>query len=93
MTTPKPRATAGKTASPPSTRVRCKLATIEDVKLELARLYREGKAGKRDVADASRLSNMLALLGRMIEGADLERRIALLEALKSKPGDAPSPRH
>jgi hypothetical protein len=52
---------------------------MDDVKRELARLYREAKSGRRDVADASRLGNLLAILGRLIEGADLERRIEELE--------------
>ncbi|WP_018229680.1 hypothetical protein [Methyloversatilis universalis] len=60
-----------------------KLASIDDVKAELARLYRSAKAGQMDVGDASKLANMLALLGRLIEGADLERRIAAIEAAQS----------
>ena len=64
-------------ASPP--RLRLKLATIDDVKTELSRLYREGKAGTRDVAEVSKLANVLALLGRMIEGSDIEKRLAELE--------------
>lgn len=67
----------GKCATPP--RLRLKLNSIDDVKAEMARLYREGKAGQRDVQDVSRLANVLALLARMIEGSDLERRIAALE--------------
>jgi hypothetical protein len=47
-------------------RVRCKLRTVDDVCAELARLYRDGKAGIRDVADVSKLANVLALLGRLM---------------------------
>lgn len=72
-------ADADEGAAPPSTRLRLPLATANDVKREMARLYREGKAGRRDVADVSRLANVLALLGRLIEGADLEARLATLE--------------
>ena len=68
---------AGKCATPP--RLRLKLNSIDDVKAEMARLYREGKAGQRDVQDVSRLANVLSLLARMIEGSDLEKRIAALE--------------
>lgn len=71
------RASTGKCATPP--RLRLKLNSIDDVKAEMARLYREGKAGQRDVQDVSRLANVLALLARMIEGSDLEKRIAALE--------------
>mgnify|MGYP000947039569 FL=1 len=73
----KPRTAASESAAPP--RMRLKLKTIDDVKMEMARLYREGKAGLRDVADVSRLANVLALLGRLIEGSDLEKRIAAIE--------------
>lgn len=67
-------------ADTPAPRLRLKLSTIDDVKAELARLYRSAKAKQTDVGDASKLANMLALLGRLIEGADLERRIAAIEA-------------
>jgi hypothetical protein len=60
-------------------RLRLPLRSIDDVKAELARLYREGKAGKRDVADVSKLANVLQILGRLIEGAEMERRIQALE--------------
>ena len=73
----KPRTAASESAAPP--RMRLKLKTIDDVKMEMARLYREGKAGTRDVADVSRLANVLALLGRLIEGSDLERRLTAIE--------------
>jgi hypothetical protein len=76
------RADAEGGANPP--RLRLPLATIDDVKREMARLYREGKAGRRDVADVSRLANVLALLGRLIEGADLEARLAALEEQRAR---------
>ena len=67
----------GKKGTPP--RLRCPLRTIDDVRAELARLYRDAKAGRRDVSDASRLANMLFILGRMIEGAEFEARLEKLE--------------
>ena len=73
----KPRTAASESAAPP--RMRLTLNTIDDVRAEMARLYREGKAGLRDVADVSRLANVLSLLGRLIEGSDLEKRIAAIE--------------
>lgn len=73
------RAASGKEGATPSPRLRCPLATLDDVKRELAKLYREAKSGQRDVGEASRLGNLLAILGRMIEGADIERRIVELE--------------
>ena len=73
----KPRTAASESAAPP--RMRLKLKTIDDVRAEMARLYREGKAGTRDVSDVSRLANVLSLLGRLIEGSDLERRLTAIE--------------
>ena len=61
-------------------RLRLKLATSQDVCRELARLYREGKAGQREVTDVSRLANVLQILGRLIETSDLEKRLEALEA-------------
>lgn len=69
----------------PSPRLRLPLATAQDVRRELARLYREGKAGYRDVGDVSKLANVLATLGRLIETGDLETRIERLEAEHGKP--------
>ncbi|WP_256354336.1 hypothetical protein [Variovorax sp. dw_308] len=59
--------------------MRLHLKTAEDVRAELARLYREGKSGTRDVSDVSRLANVLGLLGRLIETGDLEARLQKLE--------------
>jgi hypothetical protein len=66
-------------ADPPA-RLRLKLNTMDDVKRELARLYREGKAGSRDVVDVSRLANVLSIMGRLIEGSEFEARLAALES-------------
>ena len=77
MKTPTTRAAQRKKAAPP--RLRCRLRTVDDVRAELARLYREAKAGRRAIGDASRLANMLFILGRMIESSDLERRVLILE--------------
>lgn len=61
-------------------RVRVKLDSVTDARKEMAKLYREARAGKIDVQDASRLANILMLIGRMIEGSDFERRLEALEA-------------
>ena len=73
----------GDSDSPPR-RLRLPLSTAEDVKRELARIYREGKAGQRDVGDVSKLANVLALLARLIETSDLERRLEVLEQADGK---------
>ncbi|TVT58439.1 MAG: hypothetical protein FHK80_07220 [Azoarcus sp. PHD] len=56
------------------------LRNLADLQNELARLYRGAKSGDVPVADASRLANILQILARLVEGADLEQRIAALEA-------------
>ncbi|MCA1977634.1 MAG: hypothetical protein LDL19_00200 [Thiobacillus sp.] len=55
------------------------LATLSDVKMELARLYRQTKAGKVATSDASRLAFILNSLGRVIADAELEQRVQQLE--------------
>ena len=61
----------------PSSRVR--LDSVDRVRRELVRLYKEGRDGKRDTQDVSRLANVLMFVVRCLEGAALEDRIAALE--------------
>lgn len=68
-------------ADPPSPRQRLPLKSAEDVRRELARLYREARGKRMDVADASRLANILQILGRLIETSDLEARVIEVERL------------
>lgn len=76
------RATTGESESPPppaKNYARAKLATATDVSRELAKLYREARSGRVDVADASRLANMLSILARILTDSELEARIEALE--------------
>ena len=68
----------GKVAAPP--RLRLKLSTVSDVRVELGRLYRSAKVGTIAIPDASKLANILLILSRIIEGSSLEQRVELLEA-------------
>lgn len=77
----KSKAAATEQATPP--RLRLPLATAQDVTKELARLYREGKSGQRDIQDVSRLANVLQILNRCIEGSTFEQRLEKLENGKS----------
>ncbi len=81
-------ADASEVPAPPAVpaRLRTRLLTIGDVKKELARLYREARAGQVDSQAASRLANMLSILGRLIEGSDLERRLEELEKALDEQG-------
>ncbi len=59
-----------------------KLATVDDCRREMARVYREAKTAKLDMADASRLVYMLTSIAKMIELGQLEQRITQLEGIK-----------
>jgi hypothetical protein len=61
-------------------RCRLRLDTVDRVRRELVRLYRDGRDGRRDTQDVSRLANVLMIVVRCLEGADLEKRLAVLEA-------------
>lgn len=63
----------------PKQYARAKLATSTDVSRELAKLYREARSGRIDVADASRLANLLSILSRILSDSELEARIEALE--------------
>ena len=55
------------------------LATVDDVRLEMARVYRDMKCGAIETSDGSRLVYTLSAIAKMIEIHDIEKRIALLE--------------
>ena len=59
------------------------LATSGDVKREAGRLYRAARRGEVSAADASRLATVLALIARIIEGAEIEARLVALEEAKA----------
>ena len=88
----KPGVTEGDTPAPPL-RLRMRLSSIGDVKLELARLYRETRANKVATQDASRMANMLLILGRLIEGSDVEARLDALETQQRKENPTWSTQH
>ena len=55
------------------------LANINDVRLEMASVYRGMKSGSIEAGDGSRLVYVLGQIGKMIELHDIERRINQLE--------------
>lgn len=63
----------------PTPQPKIPLQSLEDVRREAARVYREARAGKIETADASRLSFMLQGIAKMIEASSIERRIEALE--------------
>jgi hypothetical protein len=64
---------------PTPSRRRVDLATIDDVRVEMAKVYREMKSHKIDTQDGTRLVYVLSQIGKMIEANDLHRRIEGLE--------------
>ena len=78
MKTVETRVDSGDGRAPPG-RLRLRLKSADDVRAELGRLYREARAGRVETQDASRMANMLSILGRLIETGDLEQRIERLE--------------
>ena len=55
------------------------LKTMEQVRQELSKVYRASRNNLLDIGDASKLANILALVGRVIEGSSVESRIKALE--------------
>lgn len=60
-------------------RYRAKLDTLQDVRREMAKVYREARSGLVDVQDATKLTWCLQAIGKVIEGGDLEKRVEALE--------------
>ncbi len=60
-------------------RYRCKLDSMQDIKREMAKLYREARSGSVDIQDATKLTWCLQAVAKVIEGSDLEKRIEILE--------------
>ena len=64
---------------PAPQRRKAQLNSLEGVRREMARVYREAEAGKRDTADASKLTFMLGQIGKILELTEIERRVDALE--------------
>jgi hypothetical protein len=50
-----------------------------NVREEMGRVYRAARSGRISTEDAGRLAAILASMSRLIEGADLERRLEAVE--------------
>ena len=64
-------------------RYRAKLDTLQDVKREMGKLYREARSGLIDPQDATKQVWILQAIGKVIVDAELETRIELLEKLSN----------
>lgn len=67
------------TGKPDPTPPKIKLNSIEDVRREMATIYREARAGKLDICDAGRLAYVLTGIGKLIEVEVIEKRLIDLE--------------
>ena len=56
-----------------------KLKTIDDVRVEMASVYRGMKSGSIETSDGTKFIYALGAIGKMIEVHDIEKRIELLE--------------
>lgn len=61
------------------TPVKIDLKSVDDVRLEMAKVYREMRNQNLDAAHGTKLIYVLAQIGKMIELHDLEKRINLIE--------------
>lgn len=68
----------------PTPRLRIPLRSAEDVRRELAKLYRQMKSGQIQPQDGTKLAYVLNLLRQAIETGELEARISALEAETNK---------
>jgi hypothetical protein len=55
------------------------LTSLEGVRCEMARVYREVEEGKRDSQEGSRLIYMLSQITKVLELTEIERRLTVLE--------------
>lgn len=63
--------------APPPQKIR--LHTADDVRVEMARVYREMRGGSLDVKKGCSLVYVLGQIGKMIEVSIVEKRIEQLE--------------
>jgi hypothetical protein len=67
------------TGTPDPTPQKIKLSSIEDVRREMATIYREARAGRVDISDAGRFAYILTGIGKLVEIEQVERRLIELE--------------
>lgn len=66
------------------TALRIDLKTIDDIRLEMARVYREMRGGIIESQQGTRLVYVLTAIGKLIELHDIEQRIQDLEGKMNK---------
>lgn len=56
-----------------------RLKTLEDIRMELASVYRDTRSGKLEASEGTKLAYLLTSLAKIIEGSVIEQRIEVLE--------------
>jgi hypothetical protein len=69
----------GKTGRADPSPPKIKLNSIEDVRREMATIYREARAGRMDTSEVGRLAYVLTGIGKLIEVEQVEKRLIALE--------------
>jgi hypothetical protein len=77
-----PQTYDGSTGSvlPTPKRRKPQLTSLEGVRCEMARIYREAEEGKRETSEASKLVYILGNIGKVLEVVEVETRLKALEA-------------
>ena len=60
-------------------RTRLRLDSVDRVRRELIKLYRQGRDGERGADDVAKLAGVLGIVGRLVESDELETRLDALE--------------
>ncbi|SCY13738.1 hypothetical protein [Nitrosospira sp. Nsp13] len=61
------------------TPLKIKMNALEDVRREMARVYREARVGTIDTSEAGRLAYILSGIAKLIEATEIEKRLELME--------------
>lgn len=56
------------------------LNSLDGVRREMARVYRDAEEGRRDTSEASKLVYILGQIGKVLELVEIESRLKALEA-------------
>ena len=73
------RVVTGEVLDPPPQRGRVRLHTIDDIRLELGKVYSDMRAGLLDPSDGTKLAFVLGQMVRIFETRELEQRTEALE--------------
>jgi hypothetical protein len=60
---------------------RIDLKTIDDVRVEMARVYRDMRARRIETQEGTRFSYVLAQIGKLIVSGELEKRLEAVEGV------------